>query len=56
MSGVMKKVDWGLACGRFYLMVDGVVVAMEGDMCRDENREHRCWTGDMIRRIAGEDV
>ena len=56
MRGDMKMVDWGLACGRIYLTVDGFVVAMEGDMCRDENREARCWTGDMIRRIAGEDV
>ena len=54
MSGVMKEVDWGLSCGRMYLTVDGFVVAMEGDLCRDENRENRAWTGDMIRKIAGD--
>lgn len=31
----MSKIDWGFACGRAYLSIDGFVIAMEGDACRD---------------------
>lgn len=35
MSLLRPKIDWSIACGRAYLSIDGLVVAVEGDMCRD---------------------
>lgn len=32
----------GLACGRQYLKVGGVIVAMEGDVCRDATIPAEC--------------
>ena len=36
-------VDVRLACGRYYLNVFGVVVAMEGDVCRWFNVKNSQW-------------
>ncbi len=35
-------VDWGFACGRTYLTVNGYVVAMEGDVLRDMELGQKC--------------
>lgn len=40
----MGKIDWSFSCGRYFLTVDGVVVAMEGDQTY--------WTGEMIKACA----
>lgn len=31
----MAKINYGFSCGRGYLSIDGFVIAMEGDPCRD---------------------
>jgi hypothetical protein len=38
-------VDVRTACGRQYLNVFGVTVAVEGDLCRDCRTEGRQWDG-----------
>lgn len=43
------QLDIGLACGRYYLAVDGFVVAMQGDICRDTGR---AWSKEMLYRVA----
>lgn len=52
----VREVDWGLACGRYYLSIDGLVVAVEADICRDgplrDKFSSRVWTRDMIQFIA----
>lgn len=30
-------VDWGFACGRHYLTVNGIIVAVAGQRCFDES-------------------
>jgi hypothetical protein len=40
------------ACGRYHLEVAGVVVATQGDICRDECRTERCWTHYMLEAVA----
>jgi hypothetical protein len=55
------SVEVGLACGRAYLSVNGIVVAMEGDVCRDVvvSRWHSfggapTWKADDFKRIEAE--
>ena len=45
----------GIACGRYYLeilkgTVEGFVVAMEGDVCRDPNSSELYWTREALER------
>lgn len=44
-------VDVGLACGRYYLSVNGFVVAMEGDMCRDIAVPSTHWNGKLLEMV-----
>lgn len=46
------KVDVGLACGRYYLSVNGFVAAMEGDMCRDSTLPGSHWTKELLESVA----
>lgn len=65
MADKDKIVDWGCACGRYYLSVAGHVVATEGEVCRDMGifieegqtvgeaffgRDR--WTPERIKRVA----
>jgi hypothetical protein len=65
MSTTQRIVDWGFACGRYYLEVAGYVVAMEGDPVREIELsphypadlarafgEKQFWTGDLIKRVV----
>lgn len=49
-------VSWGSACGRHYLSVNGIAVAMESDPCRDRelvlHYGSRVWTDKMIVDVA----
>ncbi len=38
--------DW---LGRHYISIRGVIVAMEGDMCRDPNFGCRTWDRDALK-------
>ena len=50
------RVDCGFSCGRYYLEVQGYVVAMELDVCRDwnltEKFKSQVWTKDMIKYVV----
>jgi hypothetical protein len=52
-------VDWGFACGRYYLAIDRFVVAMETDVCRDIKLKVKfcseIWTEEMIKYMAQPD-
>lgn len=65
MGTTKRIVDWGFACGRYYLEVAGYAVAMEGDPVREIElsphypddigrafAEKQCWTGDLIKRVV----
>lgn len=45
------KLEVGLACGRNYLSVNGFVVAMEGDLCRDSELPGTHWNGEMLEAV-----
>ena len=53
------RCDWGFATGRHYLLVNGYVVAVAGDSCRDENlgyiteNGYSIWTGEDIKKVLG---
>ncbi len=58
----MAQLAWGIACGRGYLMVNEYIVAMEGDVCRDEmfkltefEKECHFWALEDFQRICDED-
>lgn len=49
------KVDWGFACGRTYLEINGYVAAMEGDVCRDivlTTKFGPTWTAEGIKSVV----
>lgn len=48
------KVDVGLACGRYYLSVNGFVATMEGDMCRDSTLPNSHWTKELLESVAND--
>lgn len=45
---LQQGVDWGFACGRHYLSVAGIVVAVEGDPCRDSTLGGGNWDKEKI--------
>ena len=47
----LKIVDWGSACGRYYLEVAGILVAMEGDMVRECSVVETYWTLDLMKEV-----
>lgn len=54
MSTEPKIARVGAACGRGYLEVAGIVVAVQGDYCRDEKLawDDDTWTFESLRRAA----
>ncbi len=49
------SVDWGFACGRTYLQINGYAVAMEGDICRDvvlTSKFGPTWTAEGIKSVV----
>ena len=46
------KLEVGLACGRNYLSVNDVVVAVEGDMCRDAEMPGTHWNREMLEAVV----
>jgi hypothetical protein len=50
----MSKVDTGFACGRHYLSVNGFVVAMEGDMCRDSTLPGTHWNQELLESVVND--
>lgn len=42
----------GMACGRWFLRVNGVVVAMETDPCRDSGLEGNRWDEKNLHEAA----
>lgn len=47
----MSKIDVGSACGRNYLSVNGFVVAMEGDLCRDSELPGTHWNRELLEAV-----
>lgn len=47
----MKNVEVGLACGRYYLSVNGFVTAVEGDMCRDAGLPGMHWNKELLEMV-----
>ena len=48
-------VDWGTSNGRFWLSVDGYVVAVEGHRCQDSDLVQKFgdrWTDESIKFVA----
>lgn len=45
------KLEVGLACGRNYLSVNGFVVAMEGDLCRDAELPGTHWNRELLEAV-----
>lgn len=45
------KLEVGLACGRNYLSVNGYVVAMEGDLCRDSEIPGTHWNRELLETV-----
>jgi len=53
MTSTKAIVDWGTACGRTYLEVAGVTVAVEGDPERDGTLGGgNMWTGEKIQEVV----
>lgn len=50
----MSKVNTGFACGRHYLEVNGFVVAMEGDMCRDSTLPGTHWNEELLESVVND--
>ncbi len=45
--------DWGHSCGRTYLQVNGIILAMEGDLCRDgDHKLPPRWTNHSIKKAV----
>jgi hypothetical protein len=49
---VKPKLEVGLACGRNYLSVNGYVVAMEGDLCRDSEIPGTHWNRELLETVV----
>lgn len=47
----MSKIEVGAACGRNYLSVNGFVVAMEGDLCRDSELPGTHWNRELLEAV-----
>ena len=51
-----KGVDWFCSCGRYWLSFDGYVIAMQGDVCRDQDLRTMfnsdVWEENMIIYVA----
>lgn len=51
-----KKIDWFTSCGRTWLSVNGYVIAVEGDQCRDSELQKQFnsefWTDNMIKFVS----
>lgn len=48
-------IDWGSACGRYYLEINGIAVAMEGDPIRDDKLMEsglKVWNKDAIFSVV----
>lgn len=52
-EAVEPFVDTPLCCGRFWLRVCGIHVAMQGDLCRADTFDARCWDENELREAAG---
>lgn len=47
----MSVIDTGFACGRHYLSVNGYVVAVEGDLCRDAVLPGMHWNDELFQLV-----
>lgn len=52
MTSAPAEAEVVLSCGRKWLVVCGVYVAMEGDLCRDPDFSGRAWSGDTLKEAA----
>jgi hypothetical protein len=50
----VNKIDTGFACGRHYLSVNGFVVAMEGDLCRDSTLPGTHWSEELLKSVVND--
>lgn len=52
----LKKIDWGFACGRHYLKVNGFVTVIIGNRCYDSDLVEKFtsdrWTEEMIKWVG----
>ena len=46
----LKIVDWGYSCGRCFLEVAGITVAVEGDIRREF--PDKCWTPKLLKEVV----